>query len=108
MNTSNDGTCKTIVPDGLVEELANGMKLWQNMPNPANSITTIQYEIPSGGDIHFEMVNVLGEKVLNIVQKKSAVIYTVEIDASKLANGIYYYSLEFDGHRLTKQMVVNR
>ena len=108
MNASNDESCKAIVPDGLIEELANGMKLWQNIPNPANGITTIQYEIPSGGNIHFEMVNVLGEKVLNIVQKKSAGVYTVEIDASKLANGIYYYSLEFDGYRLTKQMIVNR
>ncbi|OIP01569.1 MAG: hypothetical protein AUJ98_03940 [Bacteroidetes bacterium CG2_30_33_31] len=108
MNSTNDKSCKSILADGLVEELANGMRLWQNMPNPANGITTIQYEIPSGGNVHFKMINHIGESVIDLNEKNNAGIHQVKIDASKLASGIYYYSIEFDGYRLSKQMVINK
>jgi hypothetical protein len=108
MNPTNDNTCKTIIPDGIVEELANGMKLWQNIPNPASGKTQIRYEIPSGGSVHFELVNAMGEKVVSTIEKKTAGVYTIDLDVRSLAAGIYFYSIEFDGQRLTRQMIVNR
>jgi hypothetical protein len=107
-DATNDEYCKTIIPDGIVEELANGMKLWQNMPNPASENTVVRFEIPSAGMVSFEIVDILGNTLMNTQEKKIAGIHTIEIDVNSLANGVYYYSVEFDGNRLTKQMIINK
>jgi hypothetical protein len=108
MDNSNDESCGTVIPDGIVEELANGMKLWQNIPNPARSTTMIQYEIPTGGQVNFEIVDLLGNVIMSTQEKQIGGIHSIEIDASKLSNGVYFYSIEHDGYRMTKQMVVNQ
>jgi hypothetical protein len=105
---TNDQTCKTVLADGFEEHLENGMKLWQNVPNPAHGITMVDYEIPSSGAIRFELVDVLGQSVMLIEKDQTAGRHQVSIDASKLSSGIYYYTLEFDGYRLTKKMIVNK
>ena len=84
------------------------MKLWQNVPNPANGVTRIEYEIPSAGQIRFELVDVIGQTIMLIEEKASAGRHQVNVDADKLAAGIYYYTVEFDGYRLTKKMIVNK
>ena len=108
VNSSNDKTCKTVLSSSYEELMANGMKLWQNIPNPANGITLIDYEIPTAGKIRFEVVDVLGQSVMLIEEKAIAGRHKISLDANKLAAGIYYYTLEFDGYRLTKKMIVNR
>lgn len=108
INASNDESCRLIMPviNPNVQELANGMKLWQNMPNPASDITNIRYEIPNGGNVSFDLVDVLGNVLMSISKKEISGIHNIEIDVNKLAKGIYYYSIEFGGYRITKQMVV--
>jgi hypothetical protein len=108
VNSSNDKTCKTVLSSSYEELIANGMKLWQNIPNPANGITLIDYEIPTAGKIRFEIVDVLGQSVMLIEEKAIAGRHKISLDANKLAAGIYYYTLEFDGYRLTKKMIVNK
>jgi hypothetical protein len=107
-DASNDQTCRTVLADGFEEHLENGMKLWQNVPNPAHGKTLVDYEIPSSGQIRFELVDVLGQSIMLVEEKQTAGRHQVNIDASKLASGVYYYTLEFDGYRLTKKMIVNK
>ncbi len=107
-DASNDQTCKTILAEGFDEHLENGMKLWQNIPNPANGNTVINYEIPSDGQVRFELVDVLGQSVMIVEEKQSAGKHQISVDANNLATGIYYYTVEFNGYRLTKKMMVTR
>jgi hypothetical protein len=108
VNPINDEYCDSFAIDGLSKELTNGMKLWQNIPNPATGKTKIKYEIPVGGSVRFVMVNAMGEKITEFVENKGAGVYFIDINTASLANGIYFYSIEFDGHRLTKQMIINK
>jgi len=108
INNLNDKLCKSVYVVDIKTIYSNGMKLWQNIPNPASGKTQIRYEIPSGGSVRFEMVNAMGEKVVSTIEKKTAGVYTIDLDVKSLASGIYFYSIEFDGQRLTRQMIVNR
>ncbi|RLD67686.1 MAG: hypothetical protein DRI84_01780, partial [Bacteroidetes bacterium] len=107
-DATNDKTCKTVLSSGFDELTENGMKLWQNIPNPANGQTIVEYEIPSSGKIRFEMVDVIGQSIMLVEEDATAGRHKISINADKLAAGIYYYTLEFDGYRLTKKMIVNR
>lgn len=108
LNTNNDQTCKSIITSNLVDVYANGLKLWQNQPNPASGNTLIKYEIPSGGQVNFNLRNTLGQSILQKSESHTAGIHSIELDASMLSNGVYFYTIEFDGYRMTRQMVVNK
>jgi parallel beta-helix repeat protein len=105
---TNDQSCKTILADGFDKHLENGMKLWQNTPNPAQGITIINYEIPNAGQLRFELVDVLGQSVMVIEEKQQQGRHQINVNANELATGIYYYTIEFNGYKLTKKMMVTR
>jgi hypothetical protein len=105
----NDERCKLIVTTDLGEMIAaNNMKLWQNVPNPASAQTMISYEIPKGGKVVFKMYNMMGEQVMSREYKRNAGKHNIKIDASTLTSGVYFYSIEFDGERLTKRMLISK
>lgn len=108
LNANNDQTCKSIVTSNLVNVYADGLKLWQNQPNPATGNTLIKYEIPSGGQVNFNLRNTLGQLILQKSESNTAGIHSIELDASQLSNGVYLYTIEFNGYRMTRQMVVNK
>jgi len=84
----------------IEKEIANFPKdffLNQNYPNPFNTTTTISYQLPSFSYVNLSIYNILGEKVATLISVKQPVgTYKVEWDASGLASGIYFYSLETD------------
>jgi hypothetical protein len=48
----------------------------------------------------------MGAKVDNVISKDfSAGSYTFSYDASHLASGVYYYTIDAGGFRVTKKMV---
>ena len=104
---TNNSICKSVVASGFDELPEIGMKLWQNIPNPASGETMIAYEIPKAGKIRMEIVDVLGHRVMLVEEKAIAGRHQLKIDANKLSAGVYYYTLEYDGYRLTKKMIVN-
>jgi hypothetical protein len=47
------------------------------------------------GSARLEVYNILGEKVLSVLDEElSAGVHEVNIDASKLASGVYLYKLD--------------
>ena len=71
-------------------------ELSQNYPNPFNPVTKIQYEIPKDGLVSLKVYDVLGREVKNLVNEvKPAGRYTVLLDGSDLASGVYFYRIEF-------------
>jgi outer membrane protein assembly factor BamB len=68
--------------------------LTQNYPNPFNSNTKIKFSIPKTGYAKIEIYDVLGRKVKELLnQELSFGSYKVDVDASNLSSGIYYYRL---------------
>ncbi len=81
--------------------------LSQNYPNPFNPSTNIQFAIPESGMVKLVIFDVLGREVTTLVNEyKSAGNYQVNFDASRLASGVYYYSLESNAFRSTRKMIL--
>jgi photosystem II stability/assembly factor-like uncharacterized protein len=69
--------------------------LMQNYPNPFNPSTTIEYSIPSDGNVKITVFNSLGEAVKTLVNGyKQAGSYKINFNASTLSSGVYYYRME--------------
>jgi len=86
--------------------------LEQNYPNPFNPSTVIKFSLPVNSKITIDIYNTLGEKVDRLVNKEfSTGNHSVNFDASRLSNGIYYYTLNAQGNNgngfvSTKKMVL--
>jgi chitinase len=83
--------------------------LSNNYPNPFNPSTTINFTIPysASGTSHVRLniYNILGEKIAALVNDdRSPGNYTVRWKADNVSAGVYFYSLEAGGSRVTKQM----
>ena len=83
-------------------------ELGQNYPNPFNPSTKINYNIQASGIITLRVFDVSGKQVAELVNsRKQAGNYEVNLDASNLSSGSYFYSLFFDGVLIsTKRMTL--
>jgi hypothetical protein len=94
-----------------VREISNAVpskfNLEQNYPNPFNPTTNINYSITKAGQVSLKVYNVLGQEVATLVnQVQNAGHFVVNFDASKLASGIYMYTIQSNGVSLTKKMML--
>lgn len=81
--------------------------LEQNYPNPFNPSTKISYTIPKDGEVTLKVYNVTGNEVAILVNKpQSEGSYEIAFDGSQLSSGIYFYSLEANGLKLVRKMVL--
>ncbi|MFT6717857.1 MAG: hypothetical protein ACJAY8_000239, partial [Sphingobacteriales bacterium] len=96
-----------------VDELAAAggeFSLSQNAPNPAVDNTNISYElVKAGKNVSLEVFDITGKMVASINKGTQAPgAHTISFDASALASGVYTYTLDVDGTRLTNRMVVSK
>ena len=79
----------------------------QNYPNPFNPITTIQFQLPSAGNVTLKVFDVLGSEVSTLVNEyREAGSYDVEFNASSLSSGVYYYQLTSGSFIQTHKMML--
>jgi len=88
---------------GVVTEF----KLAQNYPNPFNPKTTINFSIPEAGNVTLKVYDALGKEVATLVNGyMTAQSYEVDFDASSLASGVYFYTLNTDNFTQTMKMIL--
>jgi ligand-binding sensor domain-containing protein len=87
--------------------------LYQNYPNPFNPATTIRYSLKSDGRVKISVYNILGGLVKELLDAAQEIGYhEIQFDASKLASGIYIYSIRVNpaggkpGFTSSKKMVL--
>lgn len=91
----------TVVPEGY--------KLLQNYPNPFNPATTIEFDVPTSGQVTLTIINMLGEQVSTLVnENKAPGRYRVTFDATPLPSGTYFYTLRTANSTQTKKMLLVR
>ena len=79
--------------------------LGQNYPNPFNPSTNIDYSLPKASDVTLSVFDMLGNKVMTVVNEhQEAGNHNVVVDASKLASGVYFYTLRAGNFVETKRM----
>jgi len=85
----------------------NGFELNQNYPNPFNPATSIKYSVPATSKVTLKVYDVLGKEVATLVNSvKAAGSYVVNFDASKLASGMYIYTLNTGNYSSSKKMML--
>jgi hypothetical protein len=94
-----------------LEQLRNGqLELFQNIPNPFDFSTTIDFRVPKPGLVRFSIVNTLGEIVYIHEDNYKAGIYSLDWDRSQgsqsIAPGVYLYRLESNGAEVVKKMMI--
>jgi tetratricopeptide (TPR) repeat protein len=68
--------------------------LFDNYPNPFNPETVIKYSLPQNSKVVLEIFNILGEKVITLVDEiKSAGYHEAVFNGNNLSSGIYIYRL---------------
>jgi hypothetical protein len=83
------------------------IRLFQNYPNPFNPTTTIRFDLPEPSEVKLDLYSVDGRKVATLVNSQlSDGRHQVELDASNLASGVYFYTLSAGGRLLTQKLTV--
>ncbi|KAA3603935.1 MAG: T9SS C-terminal target domain-containing protein [Calditrichaeota bacterium] len=95
-----------------VEEISNGVvvkdySLSQNFPNPFNPTTEINFSLPNETKVTIDIYNVLGQKVLTLLDRKiKQGSHSITFDAKNLSSGAYFYRLTTDDFVQTKKMLL--
>jgi len=89
------------------------VELWA-YPNPFNPITTIRFCLDKPADIRLEIYNQRGQLVKSLAQGKanpgwSSMIWNgTDNQNRKVASGLYYSKLSYDGKSVAKKMILMR
>ncbi len=109
-NRSNDTTkiYKVVQLIGLEPEAdsLNAFTLNQNIPNPLKDNTMIEFYLPTAGNTRFFIVNNMGQLIRNENKFYPEGKHQIHLKDLNLPQGIYYYSMEFEGQRLMKKMII--
>ena len=98
------------LPDGINESADKlNFSLGQNVPNPFNGTSTINYNLVDASNVTLSVYDLTGKQVFTTGSKvETAGAHAVTIDAANFNAGIYYYTLNVDGQSLTKKMIVTK
>jgi len=90
------------------DNTVQAFRLLQNMPNPFNPVTTIQYELSIPAFVTLAIYNINGELVETLVNSSSpAGSYSVYWYGSHYGSGIYFCKLAANGfYQINKMMLV--
>ncbi len=109
-----EGGVPTNVDDHLSPPMPTEFTLQQNYPNPFNPITTISYSLSEESRVSLKIYDLLGREIKVLINgMRLPGRYSLDVDATDLASGVYFYQLAADpvfpgGQRLveTKKMIV--
>lgn len=88
--------------------------LAQNYPNPFNPETTIRFALPEKSQVKLEIYNVLGQKVITLInEEKTAGSYYIKWDGKDMkgrdvSSGIYLYRMTYGNSVQVRKMVSSR
>ncbi len=76
-------------------------------PNPVQNRASISYAVPRAGTVSLVLYDAAGRPVQTLVNgTKAAGRYTATLDASRLVNGVYFYTLTTGGNSLSNKLTV--
>ena len=106
----NDTVChklESLFPTNVPDINGNSLFLSQNYPNPADQNTQIKYSVPVPGLVSFTLSDYLGKKLMTFSEQVSAGEHPIYIKTANYPDGMYYYSLTFEGKNLSRKMMLS-
>lgn len=93
---------------GIVENNGiKGVSISQNYPNPFNGTTAIEVKAASPVVVSLEVTNYLGQVVKTMDAKNYAAgTHKIEINASDLHAGVYFYTIKVGNEQATGKMII--
>ncbi len=99
----------TNVEEEPIGRLPIAPQLYSSYPNPFNSSTIIEYEIPFAGKVELKVFNEIGNEVEALVNGwQNAGRHRAIFDAKGLPSGVYFYQLKFNEWRASKKTLIIR
>lgn len=94
---------------GIEEEATSTFTIGQNVPNPFTNTSVITYTLNETANVSVQITDATG-KIVQVITPGTQVAgtYTMTIDASTLADGLYFYTFTVGDAIITKQMVVSK
>lgn len=93
-------------PDMLPEEFS----LSQNYPNPFNPVTNIRFGLPGPTHVSIEIFNLLGQRVMTLLdENRPAGYHVITFDTNRqggIASGMYFYRIQAGKFTDTKRMLL--
>lgn len=85
----------------------NEFEMYQNYPNPFNPYTTIQFTMPSAGKVVLDVYNILGEKIITLLnEERNAGTHKILFDGKNLSSGVYLYTVRFANKIQSRKMLI--
>ncbi|MGE5804751.1 MAG: T9SS type A sorting domain-containing protein, partial [Ignavibacteria bacterium] len=102
------GAYEYSTPSGIKSgKILSEFLLYQNYPNPFNPATKIRYSIGNTQFVTLKVFNFLGREVAALVNEiKPAGEYEIELNASELASGVYFYKVQAGDYTSTKKLIL--
>ena len=100
-------TNTTVGIQQISNEMPESFSLEQNYPNPFNPVTNIIFSLPKSGNVKLTVMDITGREILTLINDSySAGTYKIDLDASQLASGIYFYRLQTSEFTQTRKMIL--
>ncbi len=91
--------------EGLEEPV---LLLMQNYPNPVTDQTVIPFRLPEAGNATVTIYDWTGRKVWQVRANYEQGYHQIDLAPTTLKPGVYAYVLDYQGQRLSKEMVIIR
>lgn len=95
---------------GVVEvvlDIPTEYALGQNYPNPFNPTTKIKYSVPHSGLVNIVIYDLTGQEVLTLLNEvKETGNYEVQLNATHLSSGVYFYRMTSGDFTQVKKLSV--
>jgi bacillolysin len=89
------------------DEIPAAFELSQNYPNPFNPATKIDFSIPQRARMTMKVFDVLGREVMILANGFfEAGRHEIELNASMLPSGVYFYNLTSGSNSITKKLLL--
>lgn len=79
-------------------------------PNPAQNETTIEYSLTSNANVYITVTDIMGREVVRLDEGRKAAntVNRVSLNTNNLNNGTYFYTINVNGVKETKKLVINK
>ena len=94
------------------EPIPETFTLFQNFPNPFNPVTSINYAIPEERFVTVSVYNVMGQKIVDLVNELNTAGYhnatwnSTDIHGYPVSSGVYIYTITAGDYYAVKKMIL--
>lgn len=91
----------------IENEIVKNYLLEQNFPNPFNPSTNIKFKLKEKGFTTLNIYNITGKCITALInQSLEKGSYEISFNANDYPSGIYFYTLESNGFKQTRKMIL--